>query len=147
MCKKLSISFVLCCSLAAIGYAEEATQPTAEPQVLSAEPEVLSSEPQGSVGRQETVNAARGGSCSVVCLDGTSLSCPSGTINCSASSPDCPAFQGSVSCDGNTIYCSASCPVSECPNTPGCEYVYIIADACCVDTLNDPGAFCPDICE
>ncbi len=152
MRKRVTIMFLICCFLAALGSAEEAAQPTAEKQAPVFGSQVVFSELLPLIGGGETVAAAAGGvvnaTCTATCNDGSTVSCPQGTSCGPAVDSDCggsPSHRGYVICGPFTIWCEAQCPCGSCPETPGCNYEHDLATGCCVDS-EDP-VNCPEICE
>lgn len=153
MLKKLSIVFLLCLFASVAGFAEETVNDVAQaecgqPSELFAEFELFYAEPGYANAGKGNGKGGSGGGTEATCTANcgiTTISCTGSS--CRAADRNCPLTQGFVRCDGVSTFCPNSCPVSNCPTRPGCSYIYIIADGCCVDTLNQPGYYCPDICE
>jgi hypothetical protein len=77
--------------------------------------------------------------CAPICADGSTLSCPPGTINCESHDGACPGFAGYVVCDGTTTSCPAPC-------TNGTSRWTALTGCCCNDAGQKRGRLLHEQC-
>lgn len=152
MLKKLSVLLIAALAMGTAAYAEDATiTATDEPRPLVAEQHEVESATSSACDTEaplfvQPIFAAAAGdgggnraTCTATCRNGSTVSCTGSS--CTGADANCPSHKGFVRCDGVTTWCSAACPPSNCPNTPGCNYVFNKFTACCVSST------CPMICQ